>query len=163
MKLLFLLRHAKSSWDDPTLDDHDRPLNKRGVKDAPAMVDLLNALLSTPERIVTSSAIRAQQTAQIFAQRLANTPELEISTDLYTESAFELFDQIKATDDRLKRVMMVCHNPAINDLVNMLGFEIENVPTCGIIVFGFNVSSWQELGNKKVIPIYYDFPKRLKS
>ncbi|MDX1301447.1 SixA phosphatase family protein [Photobacterium sp.] len=163
MKQLFLLRHAKSSWDDPTLDDHDRPLNKRGMRNASAMVERLNALLATPQRVVTSSAIRAQQTAHIFAQGLANTPELEISTELYTESAFELLAQIKATDDRLKRVMMVCHNPAINDLMNMLGFEIENVPTCGIIVFGFNVSSWQELGNGKVIPIYYDYPKRLKS
>jgi len=162
MKLLFLVRHAKSSWDDPTLDDHQRPLNPRGMKNAPEMVHRLNAWQTGPQLIVSSSALRAAQTAYFFSQGLAGQPKLETRSELYTESAFELLDFIKDSPAQVDRLMIVCHNPAISDLVNMLGLEADNIPTCGVAVFGFEVDCWQAIVSEPVSTLYYDFPKRKK-
>ncbi|RWX56382.1 histidine phosphatase family protein [Photobacterium chitinilyticum] len=162
MKLLFLVRHAKSSWDDPTLDDHERPLNERGMKNAPEMVHRLNAWQTGPQLIVSSSALRAAQTAYFFSKGLSSQPKLETRSELYTESAFELLDTIKASTTQVDRLMVVCHNPAINDLVNMLGLNIDNMPTCGVAVFGFEVDCWQAIFSEHAATIYYDYPKRKK-
>lgn len=162
MKLLFLVRHAKSSWDDPTLDDHERPLNDRGMKNAPEMVHRLNAWQTGPQLIVSSSALRAAQTAYVFSKGLACRPKLETRPELYTDSAFELLDIIKNSIAQVDRLMVVCHNPAINDLVNMLGLSIDNIPTCGVVVFGFEVDCWQAIVSEQAATIYYDYPKRKK-
>ncbi|MCW8328750.1 histidine phosphatase family protein [Photobacterium sp. SDRW27] len=160
MKLLFLVRHAKSSWDDPTLDDHERPLNSRGMKNAPEMVHRLNAWQSGPQLIVSSSALRAVQTACFFSQGLTGQPKLETRAELYTESAFELFDLIKESSAQVDRLMMVGHNPAISDLGNMLGLATDNIPTCGVVVFGFEVDCWQAIASEQASTFYFDFPKR---
>ncbi|GAB3518052.1 SixA phosphatase family protein [Photobacterium alginatilyticum] len=162
MKLLFLVRHAKSSWDDPTLDDHERPLNDRGMKNAPEMVHRLNAWQTGPQLIISSSALRAAQTAYFFSKGLSSEPKLETCSELYTESAFDLLDVIKDSSTQVDRLMVVCHNPAINDLVNMLGLHIDNMPTCGVAVFAFEVDCWQAVVSEQAEAIYYDYPKRKK-
>ena len=162
MKLLFLVRHAKSSWDDPTLDDHERPLSPRGMKNVPEMVYRLDAWQTGPQLIVSSSALRAAQTALYFSQGLTGKPKLETHPGLYTDSAFELLDFIKDSAPQVDRLMMVCHNPAINDLVQMLGLDVGNIPTCGVAVFGFEIDCWQAVVSEQAAVLYYDFPKREK-
>ncbi|UTV30583.1 SixA phosphatase family protein [Photobacterium atrarenae] len=160
MKLLFLVRHAKSSWEDPTLDDHDRPLSDRGRKNAPEMVGRLNAWRTGPQVILSSSALRAFKTAEYFADGLESHPRLEVCPALYTDSAKGLLKVIKAVPPQIEYLMVICHNPAINELVNQLGLRTDNVPTCGVVVFGLEVDSWQAVCQKQVGAIYFDYPKR---
>ncbi|MGF1681772.1 histidine phosphatase family protein [Photobacterium minamisatsumaniensis] len=162
MKLLFLVRHAKSSWDDPMLDDHERPLNHRGLKNAPKMAHQLNAWQMAPQLIITSSALRASETAYLLAKGLESQPKLESRTELYSESPFELLDIIRECRDVVDRLMIVGHNPAVTDLANMLGFQIENMPTCSVVVIGFEVDCWQAVAEDESNVLYYDYPKRLK-
>lgn len=160
MKLLFLVRHAKSRWDEPSLDDHERPLNNRGLKNIPKMVHRLNGWQQGPQLIVTSSALRAAQTAYLFAENLTCTPKLESNSTIYTESAFELMDIIRDTSDVVDRLMLVGHNPAITVLAQMFGFKGDNIPTCGVVVFGFEVDCWQAIAEEQGTMFYYDYPKR---
>ncbi|PSW22231.1 hypothetical protein C9I98_02920 [Photobacterium sanctipauli] len=162
MKLLFLVRHAKSSWDDPTLDDHERPLNSRGMKNAPKMAQQLNAWQASPQLILTSSALRASETAYLMAKALHSKPKLESRTELYSESPFELLDIIRDCNDVVDRLMVVGHNPAMTDLANMLGFQTENIPTCGVLVVGFEVDCWQAVAETDATIFFYDYPKRLR-
>ncbi|PSU27865.1 phosphohistidine phosphatase [Photobacterium lutimaris] len=162
MKLLFLVRHGKSSWDDPTLDDHERPLNNRGLKNIPKMVHRLNGWQQGPQLIVTSSALRAAQTAYLFSEGLGCAPKLESNSMIYTESAFELIDIIRETSDVVDRLMLVGHNPALTVLAQMFGFKEENIPTCGVVVFGFEVDCWQAIAEEQGTMFYYDYPKRAR-
>ena len=163
MKLLFLVRHAKSSWDDPSLDDHERPLNNRGLKSIPKMVHRLNGWQQGPQLIVTSSALRASQTAYSFSEGLDCSPKLESDPRIYTESAFELMDIIRETSDVVERLMLVGHNPAMTVLAQMFGFKEDNLPTCGVLVFGFEVDCWQAIAEEQGTLFYYDYPKRVRS
>lgn len=160
MKLLFLVRHAKSSWEEPTLDDHDRPLSERGRRNGPEMVHRLNAWQTGPQLILTSPALRAVTTAEYFAAGLHSHPRLEVCPELYAESAKEVLAVIQAVPPQIEYLMVVGHNPAINELVDQLGLHVENVPTCGVVVFGLEVDSWQAVCHKQVGAIYFDYPKR---
>ncbi|WP_052260560.1 SixA phosphatase family protein [Photobacterium gaetbulicola] len=160
MKLLFLVRHGKSQWGDPTLDDHERPLNNRGLKNIPKMIHRLNGWQQGPQLIVTSSALRAAQTAYLFSQGLECAPKLESNSKVYTESAFELMDIIHESSDVVDRLMLVGHNPAITVLAQMFGFKGDNIPTCGVAVFGFEVDCWQAIAEEQGTLFYYDYPKR---
>ncbi|UXI03125.1 SixA phosphatase family protein [Photobacterium sp. TY1-4] len=160
MKLLFLVRHAKSCWEDPLLDDHDRPLNDRGRKNAPDMAHRLNVWQTGPQLILTSSALRAFQTAEYFAAGLDSRPKLEVCPKLYTDSASEILAVITAVPPQIEYLMVVSHNPAMNELVNQLGCHADNVPTSGVVVFGLEVDSWQAISRKQVGAIYFDYPKR---
>ncbi|MDO6706907.1 histidine phosphatase family protein [Photobacterium sp. 1_MG-2023] len=162
MKLLFVVRHAKSSWDNPDLDDHDRPLNERGLKNAEEMAKRFGAWLAMPQRILSSTAERAFQTAQFFEQGLHPHPtELATTVGLYTDSAHEVAEIIQSVSDEIDRLMVVCHNPAINELVGRLGLKIENMPTCGVAVFAIHTEQWKNLGPETSEVIFFDYPKRL--
>ncbi|MGF1689128.1 histidine phosphatase family protein [Photobacterium japonica] len=160
MKLLFLVRHAKSSWDDPTLDDHDRPLNTRGYSNLPTMIHRLDAWQTGPQLIATSTALRASETAYHFANGLTCQPKLAAHSALYSESADELLTFIQGSSDTVDRLMIVCHNPAITDLANRFGMTVENIPTCGIAVFRFAADCWQAVSGDQAILYFYDYPKR---
>ncbi|WP_027250884.1 SixA phosphatase family protein [Photobacterium halotolerans] len=162
MKLLYIVRHAKSSWDDPELDDHDRPLNERGLKNAAEMATRFAAWQALPQRILCSTAERAFQTAQFFEQALHPHPtELATTVGLYTDSAHEVVSIIQSVPDEVERLMVVCHNPAINELVVRLGLKTDNVPTCGLVVFAVEAETWQAFGPENCQLLYFDFPKRL--
>ncbi|MGF1724365.1 SixA phosphatase family protein [Photobacterium nomapromontoriensis] len=160
MKLLFLVRHAKSAWDDPTLDDHERPLNERGKKNIPDMAHRLNAWQMGPQLILTSSALRALETGYLFSQQLMSQPKLASNTALYTESADELLTSIRDCNDVVDRLMLVGHNPAVTELAKNLGMAVDNIPTSGIVVFGFEVDCWQAITAELATLYYYDYPKR---
>ncbi len=162
MKWLYLVRHAKSSWKYPRLDDFERPLNKRGRKNAPFMGNVLRNRKMRPEMIISSPANRAAMTARIFAAQL-NFPINDIYYDesLYGMGAEGMHQLIMAMDDSINRLMVVGHNPGLTNLANTLGDEpVSNVPTSGIYAIRFNIASWDALSAKNGKTDFFDFPKK---
>ena len=147
MKQLLLCRHAKSSWKDMTLIDRDRPLNKRGKKDAPEMGRRLAAQGIRPEMIVSSPAKRARKTAGQLAKALGFCKKnIIVHEKIYGASTDELLKIIQGFDDDIASVIMVGHNPETTIMANIFGdLDIDNVPTCGVVAYDFTVSSWQEI------------------
>ena len=163
-KTLFLVRHAKSSWDDPTLDDIDRPLNKRGKRDAPEMGKRLSEFGVKPEIVISSPALRAFKTAVKVSQELGfKKSDIRIEEHVYSWSSAEVLKVIAALDDKYKSAMIVFHNPAITDLVNDISdARIDNVPTSGVVVIGFDSGKWSDVkkGGGKLLE--FDYPKKLR-
>lgn len=162
MKTLILVRHAKSSWKDSELDDFDRPLNKRGKRDAPFMGKLLSDKGIRPDLIVSSPANRAFATAQEFAKEL-NYPQNKILLEkiVYDSSCFAMMDLIKDFSDDFKTIILFGHNPCFTSLCNYLANEnILNIPTCGIAVISFEIGEWRlvEPGIGKLVS--FEYPKK---
>lgn len=162
MKNLVVIRHAKSSWDDPAAADIDRPLNKRGKRDAPFMGSLLKFRGLPPDRIVTSPAKRALKTARLIAEEVGYDPEaIDIRDAIYLGDAPFLIDLIQGLDDAWERVYLFGHNPDLTDLVNRLAGEtIANVPTCGVASIEFEVDSWSHIMAGTGRLAFLDYPKR---
>ncbi len=115
MKQLLVIRHAKSSWDNPDLQDNERPLNKRGLEDAPLMANVLRTHNFNLDKIFSSSALRAKMTTEIFAKEL-KIPEsmIEYTDELYNASRREILNFIKRLDDKYQSIAIVGHNPGFN-------------------------------------------------
>lgn len=162
MKLLTLIRHAKSSWSDPTLQDFDRPLNKRGHRNAPFMGKVLHDKNIRFDRVYSSPARRALDTAVYICTALDyGLDGIETDRGLYHAGAGELLNFIHGLDDRMNRIAIVGHNPGLNELTDMLTDErIDNVPTAGIVIFEANVGHWRDIRKKTVALQDFDYPKR---
>lgn len=145
MKDLLLLRHGKSSWDDPSLSDHDRPLKRRGLRDAPRMGRLLVARSMLPDRIVTSTAVRAATTARLAAEESGFDGDVVESPDLYMASVTGILGVARETPEPVERLMLVGHNPGLEDCVAMLSGGWEKFPTAALARFRLDVDSWSEL------------------
>jgi len=132
-RILLLVRHAKSSWKHPELDDIDRPLNKRGRRDAPEMGRRLSHRKLIPDLVLCSPAVRTKATAEAIAAEVGySADQIVINDDLYAASEQEILDAVASTDDRVRTLMVVTHNPVITDLANRFSTSpIDNVPTCG--------------------------------
>ena len=162
MKILTLIRHAKSSWKDPSLPDWDRPLNKRGRRDAPMMGGRLAGREAYADLLITSSAVRAVATAEAIAEAI-EYPADEISVDerLYGADEYEILEVIQGLDDAWERVMLIAHNPGLTDLVNALSpTGIDNVPTCGIVELTYDMESWALVGRIDPLAVDFDYPKK---
>jgi phosphohistidine phosphatase len=146
MKTLLILRHAKSSWDDPGLPDHDRPLARRGLKDAPRIGELLVEEDLVPELILASTAVRTLQTATIVAQAIRFDRELRTVPEMYLAEAAVYLALARGVDDRLARVLFVGHNPGVEDLVHVLTGRQERMPTAALALVRFPVDRWAEVG-----------------
>lgn len=161
MKKLVIIRHAKSSWEEQFLNDHDRPLAERGIKDAPKMAKKLKKEKIFPDAIISSDAERAKATALVTAEQLDfSTKKIDFKNSLYHSSAIQLLTEIKKTDDDVKTLFLVGHNPGLNDLIWKLGGEIDNLPTSGQFGFKFDVKSWDEISIKNAKFWFFDFPKK---
>jgi len=161
MKKIILLRHAKSSWDDSSLEDHDRPLGPRGLKDMPMMAKRLKAKAIYPNRILSSTALRAIQTAEIILKELGLAESLMIITEnLYHASASTILNEIKKQPDHLETLFLVGHNPGFNDFIELLGGAIHNLPTSGQYGFKAAIDFWQELNIGHVETWFIDYPKK---
>jgi len=161
MKKLILIRHAKSAWDTPWLEDHDRHLAQRGVKDAPKMAKRLKKRKLIPEIILSSTALRAAETAKILAKELHfPVEEICLEKKLYHASPNTMLKYIHLQKDSKNMLLLVGHNPGLNELITYLGGKIENLPTSG--QFGFNLKSdhWKELAPETVEVWFVDFPKK---
>ncbi len=161
MKDLILVRHAKSSWKDPTLRDHERPLNKRGKRDAPEMGERLARRGYEPDLMVSSSAVRALKTARTIAGKLAYSRQsIAVEDRLYHAGVAELLQVIRGVDDSVDSLMLFGHNPGLTDLANHIGpREILNMPTCAVLHLRFEAESWAEVGKTTVDEVMYDYPK----
>lgn len=163
MKTLILARHAKSDWQHAGLADHDRPLNRRGQHDAPRMGAHLAAHYPAPQRILSSTALRAASTAAILADALGiEAGAIEHLRRLYLADARTLLGVARALPDHLDTVMLVAHNPGMTDLVNLLSDAgLDNLPTCGVARIGFEVADWSALtpGDGRLLSL--DLPKGL--
>jgi len=162
MKTLYLVRHAKSSWENRNLTDFDRTLNDRGKRDAPFMAKLLKDKKIASDLILSSPAVRAFTTAKIFANEF-NISEEDIvkNESIYEADRSDLLKIITAIDDSINNLMLFGHNPGITYLSNYLcDFETDNIPTCGIICMQLGFDSWNYLGNKTCRFKFFDYPKK---
>jgi phosphohistidine phosphatase len=161
MKRLFLIRHAKSSWDDVALADQDRPLNERGRRDAPKIGGRLARREVKPDLILSSPALRALTTAKIIAGKLDyKRKHIVIDDRLYAAEADDLLEVIHALDDRLQCVMIVGHNPELSELAQRLCSEISHLPTGAVAEFGFALTSWSDIGTCPAATVAFDYPKK---
>ncbi len=161
MKRLVLVRHAKSSWDGDISNDHDRPLNERGKRDAPVMGERLAARGVEPDRIITSSAKRARKTARKIAKEL-DYRKKDVVRDgrLYGCSVEDWMALIHDLDDRWDCVVMVGHNPTITEMAHAVaGLPVDNVPTCGVLDMRFDITTWAEVGAEEPEETDFDYPK----
>lgn len=148
MKTLLLVRHAHASRDDPALPDSQRPLDARGLHDAPRMGRRLAKRGVTPELIVSSPALRALTTAQLVADELGVARDAIVVDDrLYAASVGELLDVVHALDDRWRCVMLVGHNPEFTGLAHRLASRIADMPTCAVAEFRIAAASWSDVGS----------------
>jgi phosphohistidine phosphatase len=161
MKNLFLLRHAKSSWKNHDLTDFDRPLNNRGINSAPQIAAQLKRRKIEINLVVSSSAKRASDTAQIFADILECRDKIVFTEKLYLASGFNILKIIRELEEDYKNILIVSHNPGITDLANYLGDNfIENIPTSGVAGFSFK-GYWRDIEEKSCGFLFFDFPKKL--
>src|SRR5258705_4002883 len=138
MRTLFLVRHAKSSWDDTALPDKDRPLNDRGKRDAAKMGERLAKFELKPDLILSSPANRALTTAEIIAKKLDyKLKHIVMDNRLYAVDADDLLDVIRKLRDKSKRVMLFGHNPELTELAHRLSSKITRMPTCAVAGFTF--------------------------
>lgn len=161
MKELILVRHAKSSWNNPGLSDHDRPLNNRGKRDAPVMAQYLFEDLDKVDAIISSTAVRAKLTAKHFQKVFEDSLEFVDSTeDLYHASSDDILEVVSAIADQHNRVLIFGHNPGFTSFANLYAKEyIDNVPTCGIVGIRFNASQWSDVTKYNGIVTFFFYPK----
>jgi phosphohistidine phosphatase len=162
MRTLSLIRHAKSSWKDSTLNDFDRPLNKRGQENAPLMGRLLHDNGVTFALIVSSPALRAITTARLIAEQLGY-PEDALVQDrsLYDATVNGLLKVVHQLPDETVDVALVGHNPGLTDFCNYLcGESIENLPTCAVASISFDADTWQAVHRDTGRLIRYEYPRR---
>ncbi len=162
MKRITLLRHAKSSWAQPGLADHDRPLNQRGQRDVPIMGRRLVTRGVRPSLIITSPAKRARQTAKLLAREIGYPIEfLQTEKSLYLADPATILEALGQQDDAFSDIVVCAHNPGITDLTNQLsGQSIDNVPTCGMVTVEAATDSWSKIADSPRTLIAFDYPKK---
>jgi phosphohistidine phosphatase len=145
MKTLFLLRHAKSSWDDPNLPDFDRPLNKRGLKTAPFVGKLMKERKIQPDIILSSPAKRAAHTAELVKESGQLKANIMFNEEIYEASPLKLLSILSKVEDKYLSVLMVGHNPGMEELLKILTGENESMPTAALAKIELKISSWKEI------------------
>ena len=160
MKTLVLVRHAKSSWGDDTLSDHDRPLDDRGLRDAPQMGRMLQLRGIRPDVLLTSSAVRARTTAELIAHELGDMA-VTVDEDLYASTPDTILGRVAEIDGGAEVVMVVAHDPGMSALAAQFSDLIEAMPTAAVAQLEFEVESWGELAGARPVRVVFDTPKTL--
>src|SRR5574344_281420 len=162
MKELILIRHAKSSWKDSSLKDFDRPLNKRGEKNAPKMAKILRKLVKTPDLIISSPSKRTKQTLNYFVDEFNYKNKIIFEDSIYEAPYSNILKIIQNINKKYNIVFLICHNPGLNDLVDFLleNFD-ENIPTIGLVKINFNVNSWDKIEKNSGNLEFFKYPKML--
>lgn len=149
---LWLLRHAKSSWDDPGLPDHDRPLARRGIRDADRMAAFLDRERVRPALVLCSSGLRARQTLARVLPSLGERLEIRIEPDVYTFDPAPLLERLRAVPNGVRSVMLIGHNPALQELAltiagrgDGLAQMTDKYPTCALAEIELGVDSWLDV------------------
>ena len=159
------MRHAKSSWKSEDVEDIDRPLNKRGKKDAPYMGELLAKKKKTPELILSSSAKRARQTAKAVAKECKYDGDIQYFDSLYLAEPQAYIDALQQVPDELGRVMIVGHNPGMESLLQQLSGRVETLSTGAIAFIDLPINKWKDLKNEvegSLMSVWYPESSRKK-
>jgi phosphohistidine phosphatase len=143
-KKLLLLRHAKSSWDDPNLSDYDRPLNNRGKQNASSMGNFLKKENLVPDLIISSPAIRANKTADIIAKKSGYDKKILESKVLYAATIDDYTDVIQNIKNEYNLVLLIGHNPTIEDVVERIVAERYVMKTCSLAYIDLAIDSWNK-------------------
>lgn len=161
MKTLTLVRHAKSSWNDTSLRDRERPLNKRGERDAPIMGKRIHEHGIRPSLIVSSPATRAWTTAKIIASELSYPLEfLQRDDSLYLASVEQILDVIVSQEEGFNSLMILGHNPGFTDLANFLSPGLtHNLPTAGVVSVSIDQDNWNLYERPPTELLVHDYPK----
>lgn len=156
-----LVRHAKSSWDNPTLNDHDRPLNRRGKRDAPIMANKVESLFGVPDLLVSSTAVRAFSTARVFRKEMKLSENQLVSKgSLYHSTESDVLEVLSNVDDAVNYVLIFAHNPTMTFLANSFkGEMINNVPTCGVVMLESTADSWVDVHHSNTKRLQFIYPK----
>jgi len=164
MKTLYLIRHAKSDWSDETLSDYDRPLNHRGMKDAPLMGSYLADKGIRPDLIVSSPALRAKTTATAIAKALSYPLEsIRYESDLYACDVETILSVIRDVSDDIDTLFVFGHNPEFTECANFItGGDIDNIPTCGVVEMRLLKEDWKSIGENSAELRRFDFPKKYR-
>jgi phosphohistidine phosphatase len=163
MKTLFLLRHAKSSWDDSKLKDFERTLSGRGLTDAPTMGARFLDRGKQVDCIISSPAVRAKSTAKLFAEAIGfPVADLASNPELYFAGAPMFLKATSLLDEDFDSAILVGHNPAITEFANtMAGTDIENIPTCGLVELTLPIDNWSDVELASATLVNFDYPKNL--
>jgi phosphohistidine phosphatase len=161
-KQLLIMRHAKSSWSDINSTDHERPLNRRGLKAAPQMGRFVAQQSCVPDLVFCSTAIRAQQTAELFIENCAGIEldQLYLVDEFYHASPRTYLEQLASIDNvqssngqtnarSIETAMVIGHNPGLEELVLRLSGNYETMPTAAIAFFRLNIECWSAILNSK--------------
>jgi len=161
MKQLLLIRHAKSSWDDPLQNDIDRPLNKRGMKDAPAMAKHLLDKKIKIDTFISSPAARALGTCIYFAKAYdVKKKEIIQIDELYNAQVENFYKVICEADDSFEAIALFSHNPGITEFANELtDVHVDDMPTCSIFAVKANIEKWKEFTEGEKLFWFFDYPK----
>ena len=145
MKTLLVLRHAKSSWSDPALDDHERPLNMRGRRDAPRMGELVREYRLIPDVVISSDAARARLTAEAVVEAARYGGEIRLDPRLYLAGPADILSVLRSVGENAETVMIVGHNPGLEELVAHLTGEWQDLPTTALAQIVLPIDQWRDL------------------
>ncbi|MEM7669017.1 MAG: histidine phosphatase family protein [Pseudomonadota bacterium] len=171
MKKVILLRHAKSSWSDPDLADHDRPLNRRGMVSAPVIAQWLAHHEHLPDTVICSSSKRTRQTVKRMREVLPDLPTPRIETDLYHATPEIMLRRMADLPKSCKSVMLVGHQPGLGTLTRKLSDAnprrrcaraFEHFPTAAAAVLEADIEDWSDLGYHEAAFIDFGVPRELK-
>ena len=163
MKTLYLLRHAKSSWNFNELSDQERPLNDRGRDDAPAMGKALAKRHIRPDLVVSSPAVRAMSTAVLVAREMQYPHDkIVVEPGIYGADVEDLLAVIHSLPDAAGSVLLVGHNPTITETANELSpSSLNEMPTAAVVCLRFTCDHWAEVGKANAEFYFYDYPRNV--
>ncbi|MBK7946483.1 MAG: histidine phosphatase family protein [Flavobacteriales bacterium] len=163
MRTLYLCRHAKSSWADPGQSDHERPLNERGLHDAPEMARRFSERGEQLDLIVASDANRALTTARCFAnESRIGSDRFQLQPKLYHASIDMIMQVVAALPDSARSVMLFGHNPGFSEAVEYFASDGPGeLPTCGLVRIDFPLDSWRATSRDLGTLVWFDYPKRI--
>lgn len=163
MKRLYLVRHAKSSWDDHSIPDFERPLSKRGFRDAPSMGKYLAENGHIPELMISSPATRAVSTAEIFAEETGYPKEKILKEEkIYEADVSDLIELVSGLENKYSSAMLFGHNPGLSFFAAfLLTDHAESLSTCAILCIDFDVLSWKEISAESGKKVFSVYPKEI--
>ncbi|HEX6731609.1 MAG TPA: histidine phosphatase family protein [Pyrinomonadaceae bacterium] len=162
MKTLYILRHAKSSWKDETLPDFERPLNRRGQRAAETLGHYFRENEIVPDLILASPAFRARETIEIIIKTAKWRTELRYDERIYEASAMRLFEVVSQIENDHKTVLLVGHNPGLEELLQLLTGNIEQMPTGGLAKVALKAAKWGNALQKKASLESFVKPRELE-
>jgi phosphohistidine phosphatase len=150
MKTLLLMRHAKSSWKESNIPDHDRPLNRRGKHDAPLMGKLLRDQKMNLDLIISSTALRAETTANLIAKAVRYKGKIVLDKSIYNAEPMDLLTLLSNSSDENNSILLIGHNPTVEETVQMLTNSPEiTMATCAIAHLTLSIDIWTDLKEKQ--------------